>query len=174
MKKTRAYTLFNMLLVVLFVVSMLLQNYLHIIKNVSIGQFWLPCLLLLLAISLIFKAIMFNSDSTFWFSLIVIFAFAVVLFMFFTGLPYSKYWPIFIEVPAIASFICGLAFKHWFQIKLCIFLTCVFFPVILFTLGTVTVWWFLLIITLSMAGALYIISLLPEKFVIIKKGKKDE
>lgn len=174
MKKNTAYTLLNIGLAILFVVFMLLQNYLHVIKDVSIGQFWIPCIMLLLAVSLIFKAILFNSDNTFWFSLIVLFSFGIVILMYFTGLSYRKFWPVFIEVPAIASFICGIAFKHWFQIKLFIFLTCVFFPVILFTLGTVTVWWFLLIIALSMVGSLYIISLLPEKFIIIKKGKKDE
>lgn len=173
MKKSTMYTILNIALALLFVTFMLLQNFLNVIKGVSIGQFWFPCILLLLGISLFLKSIIFNSDSTFWFALTVSFVFAFVVFAFFFDIPYKQYWPVFIEIPALASFIVGLAYKQWFQIKIAIFLTCVFFPVILFTLGAITVWWFILVIFLSISGSLYIISLLPERFIINRRKKGE-
>ena len=173
MKKSTLYTVLNIGLVLLFVGFMLLQYFLNIIRGVSLGQFWFPCIVLLFGISLFAKSIIFNSESTFWFALVAFFVFAFMVLMFFARLSYVKLWPILIEIPAAASLVIGLFYKQWFQIKICIFLTSVFIPVILITLELVTAWWFVLVIFLSMSGGLYIISLLPERF-IFNRRKKDE
>jgi len=173
LKKSTLYTVLNISLVMLFAGLMLLQYFLNIIKGVSLGQFWFPCIILLFGISLFAKSIIFNSESTFWFALVAFFVFAFMTFMFFAGLSYAKLWPILMEIPAITSLIVGLAYKQWFQIKISIFLTSVFIPVILLTLGLVTVWWFVLVIFLSMSGGLYIISLLPERFIFNRRKKDD-
>lgn len=173
LKKSTLYTVLNIVLALLFVGFMLLQHFFALIGGVSLSQFWFPCVLLLLGISLFTKSIIFNSDSTFWFALVVFFVFAFMIFAYFIGISYSKFWPVFIAIPALASLIVGLAYKQWFQIKICLFLISVFIPVMLLTLKLVTIWWFILVILLSISGGLYMISLLPERF-IMNRRKKDE
>lgn len=169
MKKISIYRIINGVLLVLYVTNLLLQHYLRLFP-VHLNNFWFATLLLFLGLSLMSKAIIFKSDSTLWCALLLLFIFAFIVIIDNTVWNYSRMWPLFIEIPAVCSFVVGLIFDQWLNIKVSIVITSIFVPIFLLVIEIINVWWFLLVFFLSISVALYIISLVPERFIF--KGSR--
>jgi hypothetical protein len=167
-KKITFYRLINLILLAIFVISLIIQNYVPLF-DVPLKDYWFPMFCFIVSISMLFRSIIFKSDSSLWL-FVNLLLLAVALFSTnFDFFSYEKFWPVLVTIPGIASIIVGIIFKQWFQIKIGLFLTSISAPIFLLTFKLINIWWFVLILVAVLILATIIGKILPERWYVNKK-----
>lgn len=162
MKRITLYTIFNIILLSIFVVSLVIQAYIPLL-NLPVRNYWFPLFCFLVGISLFIKCLLFKSDSSLFFSLILLLVSISIIVISVTKLSYGNFWPIFIVIPAVTSLIVGLLFKDSLLIKIFVFFSLISVPLFLLSFKVLAVGWFVLVLFGFLILAIYLGSLIPER-----------
>lgn len=117
MKRYIIYNFTNLVLLIIFVVLIIFNNYNSLLLHNS-NDFWFYSLCMGFGISLLIKSIIFRSDSSLWFGTNLFLNGTTMFVMNFVNVDYTLLWPLIITYMALGSFVVGLFFKDWFQYKL--------------------------------------------------------
>ena len=124
-------------------------------SGVNTKEFCVLIFLIAIALSLMVKGILFKSSNSIWFAMII-FSYSIFMFLtiYFSGLE-DFYAVAFLALPAVFAVLVGFIFKELIYVKIAVFLACVSIPILLFCLGVLNVWLFvLLLIAFGVGGYL--------------------
>lgn len=170
MKRLTFYKVINLILIVGFITLLIVQGTAPFLK-IELADFWFPTLCVIIGILLIFKAIIFRSDSATWFGTFVFVNGAMLITSFYLPYNYFQLWPIFFSSAALSSLLVGAFFRDWLHFKISSFLAIISTTFYLYSFEVIGFWWFLLMLVLAIIFAVFVGSLIPERFYLNKKEK---
>ena len=170
MKRLTIYNIINLILVLSFVLIVVIQSNTNFLK-VQLSNLWFPLLCVVVGFSLIFKAIIFKSDSSTWFGLILFLNGVVLLVSLYYNITYYLLWPSLITIVAISSLVVAILFKDWLQYKIFIFLIVVNIPLYLYVFKFVGLGLFIFAMIIAVCVAVVVSGLIPKRFYLTKKEK---
>lgn len=162
MKRITLYTIFNIILLTLFIISLIVQTYIPLL-NLPTKSYWFPLFCFLVGVSLFIKCLLFKSDSSLFFSCLLILVSIAIFVITATKLSYANFWPVFVVIPAVTSLIVGLIFRDSLLIKIFVFFMLISVPLFLLSFNILNVGWFCLVLFGFLVLAIYLGSLVPER-----------
>lgn len=168
MKRLTLYRLINVSLLAIFAISLMVQNYAPLF-SISLKFYWFPLFCLLMGISLLFKTVIFKSDSALWLGVSLILISLSLFSSNIYNLSYKQYWPVVFIIPAMSSLFVGIIFKQWFQIKICLFLLLISIPFFLFSFNILNIWLLILLLIIDLSLTSLVGKLLPERWYLNSK-----
>lgn len=171
MKRLTLYNIFNCIILILFAVLVALEvNYRTF--GITPKQFWFPCFLICVGLSLLLKSMIYRSDSALWFAITFLSNGAVIYVIMYSHLTFFMMWPTMLtSVPAFSSLLLTIFFKDFLHLKIFTFLSIVGVALYLLSFSVVNIWWFIPIFIFSFIFAFFICALLPERFHYKKKER---
>lgn len=163
MKKNTFYNLLNLILVATYVVSLIIQRNFPFL-DISLSNYWFPTFCIFVSISMLFKSIIFKSDSSLWLFVCLLLLGVLILCFHYFNFDLVKYWPIVISVIAFSSLVVGLVFREIYQVKVCLVLSLISIPLYLFSFKVIGVWWFIGVLLLSIWTSIFATRFLPERW----------
>lgn len=163
MKKNTFYNLLNLILVATYVVSLIIQRNFPFL-DISLSNYWFPLFCIFVSISMLFKTIIFKSDSSLWLFVCLLLVGVLILCFHHFNLNLLKYWPAAISIISISSLTVGLVFREIYQVKVFVVLSLISIPLYLFSFKIIGVWWFIGILLLSIWTSIFTTRFLPERW----------
>lgn len=163
MKKNTFYNLLNLILVATYVVSLIIQRNFPFL-DISLSNYWFPLFCIFVSISMLFKTIIFKSDSSLWLFVCLLLVGVLILCFHYFNLNLLKYWPAAISIISISSLAVGLVFREIYQVKVFVVLSLISIPLYLFSFKIIGVWWFIGILLLSIWTSIFTTRFLPERW----------
>lgn len=170
MKRLTLYNIINLIILCLFISLIVFEVYKPMF-GIDPKDFWFPCFLLCVGLSLLIKSIIYKSDSSLWFAITFLFIGAIIYVIICTDLTFYNMWPALFSAPAFSSLVLTIFFKDFLHLKIFTFLTIVSISLYLLTFSVVSVWWFIPTFIFSFVLAFFICAILPERFYYKKKEK---
>lgn len=170
MKRLTLFNILNLIIGAVYITLLIVQAYAPFV-NLQLKNFWFPVLCMSIGFSLILKAIIFRSDSATWFGSFLIFNGAVLFASFYLPYNYTTLWPVLFSSAAISSLLVGIFFKDWLHYKISSFLIIISLSFYLYAFKIIGLGWFLGLFFLEIVVAVFVGSLIPERFYLHKKEK---
>ena len=170
MKKLTLFNIINSILAVAYITLLIVQRY-KPFAGMPLADYWFPTLCMALGLSLVCKAIIFKSDSATWFGTYLILNGATLFASFYMPLNYTTLWPTLVSSAALSSLIVGVFFRDWLHYKIAAFLAIIFVSFYLYAFKVLALGWFLLTFFGTVVFAVFVGSLIPERFYLNKKEK---
>lgn len=170
MKRLTLYIILNLILVVIYIILLFVQAYVPFVK-LELNQFWFPTLIIGIGLLLILKAIIFKDDSSTWFGTFLLLNGIMLFWSFYLPYNYTTLWPTLFSAAAISSLFVGIFFKDWLHYKISSFLIIISASFYLYAFKIIGLGWFLLWFFLAIILAVFVGSLIPERFYLNKKEK---
>ena len=168
MKKINLFRIINLVLISTYVVSLIVEKTLPIF-NLTLAQFWFPTLCLLLGFSMLFKSIIFKSDSSLWLFVCLVLVSISLYCIYILNLDWATWWVLSLSIVSIASVTVGLVFKEVYQIKVASNVMFVSVPLYLWVFNVINVWVMVALLVVAIWLSLIWNSLLPERWYANKK-----
>lgn len=170
MKRITLYQIINLILLIIYGVSVLVQKNAPLF-NLSWTSYWFPTLCLFVSISMFIKTIMFHSDSSLWLFVTLLFLSAGIYLLNIYHLRFSTYWVVILSIVSLASMLVGLFFKEIYQVKISLVFLFISVPFYLFFFSILNFWWCLLILVVALYGSVLMTLLLPERWYANKPNR---
>lgn len=168
MKRINLYRLINVILVGTYFISLIVQNYIPLL-NLTLLEFWFPTLCLLLSFSMLFKSIIFKSDSSLWL-FICLFLVSITLYLIYVfNLDWKTWWVLSLSIISIASMVVGLVYKEIYQVRVSINTIFISVPLYLLVFNVLNIWWVIALEIVAIWLSLFWTSFLPERWYANKK-----
>lgn len=168
MKRLTIYNIINLILVLSYVLVVAIQLNINFLK-IELVNLWFPMLCVTIGLSLLFKAVIFKSDSSTWFGCYLLFNGATLLFSKYYNVSYNYLWPSLISAGVLSSLIVAVLFKDWLHYRIVVVLTFVNIPLYLYVFKMVNLGLFIVITLISVA--IIITTLILKRFYLTKKEK---
>lgn len=170
MKRITKFNIVNIVLILTYTILVVLNVYSNFLFMNS-KLFWFMAFLCLIGISLLFKFLIFKSDSSLWMSLTILLCAVVLNLIYYLKLDITKYYVTFLLSPIIASLFVGLIFKDVLQLKIATYILTVLIPLALFSFkifsGIICILIFFIILVL----VLFILNIFPR--ILYKINSKE-
>ena len=160
MKKIRLLNILNVVILVLFLVSLIACYYIY---NNIFNKIWYLIIIFYCAVRLYTKYYLFRSDSVLWFAIVLTGLWAFMIAYNFYGLSFS-YWPLIAQIPSFASGIVHIIYKNYLHLYLNIIINAATSPLMLITRHYVTWLWFWVVEICAIVLAFVVINLIEFKF----------
>lgn len=170
MKRLTLLNILNLILLLGYITCLIVQAYVPYVK-LELKDFWFPMLCIFVGASLIIKAIIFKSDSATWFGTFLLTNGIILLISFFTPYNYINLWPVIFSCAAFSSLLVGIFFRDWLHYKISSFLVIISVSFYLYSFDIIGLGWFLGLFFLTLILAVFVGSLIPERFYLNKKEK---
>ena len=158
MRKVKLFNYINLSIAVAFAITILFQGVFNFVP-LSLTRFWFPCFLIFVSLSLFCKFIIFKNPAILWFSLVLLLNASFILCLYFIPLKFSVFWPIYLLIPAICSFVVFFAFRSFFQLSMASFLFSLGFPLFLLTSDILSGWKFVVVLIISLLFGGFVINI---------------
>ncbi len=168
MKKYVLFNVINTILLLVYVTVVVLQNQFKIVK-ISNSDFWFSVLIVIVGLSLIFKAVIFKSDSSTWFGFLLFTIGSVIYFSKLYSLSFAILWPTILSAIMFSSLIVAICFSDWFHLKISVWFFIVSVVCYLYSFKILSLFKFIVLIVISVVLAFSIAKLIPIKSVFNKK-----
>ena len=167
MKRITKLNILNLILIIIGVVLIILQLKINLIYIDKI-YFCFAVFLILIGVSLFYKFMLFNSDSSLWLSINLIGVGINIFSLNALNLDYLKFGVTFLISPIIASLFVGHIFKDVLQLKVVGYLIVMAITLYLFGFNIVK-WYFSIIIFI--VGELFLAIMFKYLPKILKRNK---
>ncbi len=159
MKKVRLYNFINLVITLLFGVTLTLQGVLKLLP-IEFARFYFPCFLFYVSCSLFFKFIIFKNPAILWFSCNLFLVQLALFLVYFSPLTNKQFWPIYLLIPAVCSLVVGVGFKNPLHLSLFTFLIMLAIPLFLLTYDILSVGYFILVLFISLLLSSFMIKII--------------
>lgn len=160
--KLKILNIVNLVTFIVFILAVVLQ-YIYKIIDIRLLDFIVVGLFVAIAISLLFKSVLFKSDNALWFGLLLmIYAGLQVYFNFVSvGFTYKLFW--YMLSVAFCSYVVGAVFKERFPLRLALVFTFISAPIYLHAVfGFNTIIYIVLVVIAFIVGY-FIQSFIPKR-----------
>lgn len=170
MKRITKYNIINIVVTLTYIAIMIVQSATKVFL-INIKIFWFMAFLLAIGISLLFKFLIFKSDSSLWFGITLLLCGVTICVFVYLNLKFQDYFALFLISPIIGSLFVGLIFKDALQLKVIIYLICFMVPLILFNLKILNLIYCAIAILVSFVICVILFNFLPQVAYKLKNKK---
>ncbi len=170
MKKSTLYRYINIILAVVYGLSLFVQINTPLF-NLPWQDYWFPTLCLFLSFSMLFKTIIFRSDSSLWLFVTLLLTSAGLMTVHILNLPLGTYWVVLLSIISVASFTVGIVFKEIYQVKAAFVVGFVSVPSYLYFFQVLSFWWCLPVLLACAFACFLLTAFMPERWYANKKKK---
>lgn len=170
MKRITKYNLVNLILLITYIAIIIVQSATNVFL-MDTRFFWFMAFCCFVGVSLIFKFLIFKSDSSLWFGATLISVAITICLFYYYNLKYEQFYASFLISPIIGSLFVGLIFKDVLQLKMIIYILCFMVPLYLLNFSIINWYVCVIIIVTLIIMCVFLLNFLPKILFKLKNRK---